>query len=74
MVRSDLGSAGVIFTLDTETGFRDVVLITGAYHGADGERDRREEPGAPAGESAPGEPVSNRLSLPVTSARGLCRR
>jgi pyruvate,water dikinase len=31
MVRSDLGSAGVIFTLDTETGFRDVVLITGAY-------------------------------------------
>jgi pyruvate, water dikinase len=31
MVRSDLGSAGVIFTLDTETGFRDVVLITAAY-------------------------------------------
>ncbi len=31
MVRSDLASAGVIFTLDTETGFRDVVLITGAY-------------------------------------------
>ena len=31
MVRSDLGSAGVMFTLDTETGFRDVVLITGAY-------------------------------------------
>jgi pyruvate,water dikinase len=31
MVRSDLGSAGVIFTLDTETGFRDVVLVTGAY-------------------------------------------
>lgn len=31
MVRSDLGSSGVIFTLDTETGFRDVVFITGAY-------------------------------------------
>jgi pyruvate,water dikinase len=31
MVRSDLGSAGVIFTLDTESGFRDVVLITGAF-------------------------------------------
>ncbi len=31
MVRSDLGSAGVIFTLDTETGFRDVVLVTGAW-------------------------------------------
>ncbi|PIS17298.1 MAG: phosphoenolpyruvate synthase [Candidatus Nealsonbacteria bacterium CG09_land_8_20_14_0_10_42_14] len=31
MVRSDKGSAGVIFTLDTETGFRNVVLITGAF-------------------------------------------
>jgi pyruvate,water dikinase len=31
MVQSDLGSAGVIFTLDTESGFRDVVLITGAW-------------------------------------------
>ena len=31
MVRSDVGSAGVIFTLDTESGFRDVILITGAW-------------------------------------------
>lgn len=31
MVRSDLGAAGVIFTLDTETGFRDAVVITAAY-------------------------------------------
>jgi pyruvate,water dikinase len=31
MVRSDIGASGVMFTLDTETGFRDVVLITGAY-------------------------------------------
>ncbi len=31
MVRSDLGSAGVIFTLDTETGFRDAVFITSSY-------------------------------------------
>lgn len=31
MVRSDLGSAGVIFTLDTETGFPNVVFITGSY-------------------------------------------
>ena len=31
MVRSDLGSAGVIFTLDTETGFKDVVLINSIY-------------------------------------------
>ncbi len=31
MVRSDLGSSGVMFTLDTESGFRDVVLINGAY-------------------------------------------
>jgi pyruvate,water dikinase len=31
MVRSDIGSSGVMFTLDTESGFRDVVLITGSY-------------------------------------------
>ena len=31
MVRSDLASAGVIFTLDTESGSRDVVLVTGAW-------------------------------------------
>ncbi len=31
MVRSDLGASGVIFTLDTESGFRDAIFITGAY-------------------------------------------
>ena len=31
MVRSETGSSGVIFTLDTETGFRDVVFVTGGY-------------------------------------------
>jgi len=31
MVRSDLAASGVLFTLDTETGFRDVVFITAAY-------------------------------------------
>ena len=31
MVRSDLGAAGVMFTLDTDSGFRDVVFITGAW-------------------------------------------
>ena len=31
MVRSDLGCAGVMFTLDTDSGFRDVVSITAAY-------------------------------------------
>jgi pyruvate, water dikinase len=31
MVRSDLGTAGVLFTLDTETGFPDVILINAAY-------------------------------------------
>jgi pyruvate, water dikinase len=31
MVRSDLASSGVVFSLDTETGFRDVVLVTGAW-------------------------------------------
>jgi len=31
MVRSDLGVSGVMFTLDTESGFREVVFITAAY-------------------------------------------
>ena len=31
MVRSDSGAAGVMFTLDTETGFRDAVFITSSY-------------------------------------------
>ena len=31
MVRSDIGSSGVMFTLDTESGFEDVVFITSAY-------------------------------------------
>ncbi len=31
MVRSDLASSGVMFTLDTESGFRDVVFITASY-------------------------------------------
>jgi pyruvate,water dikinase len=31
MVRSDIASSGVFFSLDTESGFRDVVFITGAY-------------------------------------------
>jgi len=31
MVRSDVGSAGVMFTLDTESGFKDAVFITASY-------------------------------------------
>ena len=31
MVRSETGAAGVMFTMDTESGFRDVVFITAAY-------------------------------------------
>ncbi len=31
MVRSDLGSSGVMFTLDTDSGFRDVVFVTASY-------------------------------------------
>ena len=31
MVRSDVGASGVMFTLDTESGFRDVVFITSSY-------------------------------------------
>mgnify|MGYP006145500803 CR=1 FL=1 len=35
MVRSDLASSGVIFTLDTESGFRDVVVVTVPPSGSD---------------------------------------
>jgi pyruvate, water dikinase len=31
MVRSDIGSSGVMFTLDTESGFRDVVFVTASW-------------------------------------------
>jgi pyruvate, water dikinase len=31
MVRSDLASSGVMFTVDTESGFKDVIFITGSY-------------------------------------------
>jgi pyruvate, water dikinase len=31
MVRSDLGSAGVVFTIDTESGFEDVVFVTSSW-------------------------------------------
>ncbi|NQY06662.1 MAG: phosphoenolpyruvate synthase [Flavobacteriaceae bacterium] len=31
MVRSDLGASGVAFSIDTESGFKDIVLINGAY-------------------------------------------
>lgn len=31
MVRSDLGASGVAFTLDTESGFRDVIFVTSSY-------------------------------------------
>lgn len=31
MVRSDIGASGVMFTLDTESGYRDAAFITGAY-------------------------------------------
>ncbi|MBP6534468.1 MAG: phosphoenolpyruvate synthase [Arenimonas sp.] len=31
MVRSDLGASGVLFTLDTESGFRDAVFVTSSY-------------------------------------------
>ncbi|MCH9693866.1 MAG: phosphoenolpyruvate synthase [Gammaproteobacteria bacterium] len=31
MVRSDIGAAGVMFTLDTESGFRDAVFVTSSY-------------------------------------------
>jgi Pyruvate phosphate dikinase, AMP/ATP-binding domain len=33
MVRADLGASGVMFTIDTETGFRDVVLVVALSFG-----------------------------------------
>ena len=36
MVRSDLGASGVLFTMDTESGFRDAVFITSAYGPGEG--------------------------------------
>ncbi len=44
MVRSDLATSGVIFTLDTETGFRDVVLITGCVRPRGEHRPGRGQP------------------------------
>jgi len=41
MVRSDMGAAGVMFTIDTESGFEDVVFITSSYGGAGGRQPRR---------------------------------
>ncbi len=35
MVRSDLAASGVMFTLDTESGFRDVVFVTSSYSARD---------------------------------------
>ena len=34
MVRSDLGASGVMFTLDTDSGFRNVMLITASWASA----------------------------------------
>ena len=31
MVKSDVGASGVMFTLDTESGFRDAIFITSSY-------------------------------------------
>jgi pyruvate,water dikinase len=31
MIRSDIGASGVVFTLDTESGFRDAVFVTASY-------------------------------------------
>ncbi len=63
MVRSDTGSAGVMFTLDTESGFRDVVFITSCLRpGRDGGAGRGEprrvlRPQADAGSRPAGDPA-----------------
>ena len=45
MVRSDVGASGVLFTLDTESGFRDVVFITAQLRPRRDRRAGRGEPG-----------------------------
>jgi pyruvate,water dikinase len=72
MVRSNVGSSGVLFTLDTESGFRDVVFITSSYRpGRDG-RAGRGQPGrvlrlqAHAAAGQAGDPA------PLDSARSSC--
>lgn len=45
MVRSDLATSGVTFTIDTETGFRDVVFTTACYGLGENIVPRRRQPG-----------------------------
>ena len=61
MVRSDLAASGVIFTLDTESGFRDVVFVTGVL------RARREHR---AGQGRPGRVLRPQADLPAGPSRG----
>jgi pyruvate,water dikinase len=44
MVRSDLGAAGVMFTIDTESGFQEVVFITSSFRPGRDSGARRGEP------------------------------
>ena len=89
MVRSDLASSGVIFTLDTESGFRDVVFITGVLwprreHRAGQGRSRRvlcPQADIPAGLSRGAAPLARdeavrHASMPramAAPARATCR-
>ena len=63
MVRSDLGASGVMFTLDTDSGFRDVVFITASYGlGRDGG----------AGRGQPGRVLRLQAGAARRQARGRC--
>ena len=67
MVRSDLGAAGVMFTIDTESGFEDVVFITQLRPGRDGGAGRR-EPGRVLRPQAHALAAASALSSAATSA------
>ncbi len=77
MVRSDLAASGVIFTLDTESGFRDVVFITGVlwprreHRSGPGRSGRVLCPQADLQEGIPGH--SSPLARQEAGANDLCR-
>ena len=66
MVRSDLAASGVIFTLDTESGFRDVVFITGALRAR---RKHRAGQGRPRRVLCPQADLPRRATAPCCAAR-----
>jgi len=69
MVRSDLACAGVMFTLDTESGFREVVLVSAAY----GLGENVVQGTVVADDSSRMRPVRRIRVVPSCSQAGWCR-